>query len=186
MSVLAVVAPFANERVREWPLDRFRAAIDLLRRTHRVLVVGSPAQRLRASLLVRGFDAREVVNACGRTRWADVVAAVDEADVVVANNSGIAHLAAARGRWTLCIFSGSHPYQQWRPVGPRVVTVTRRTACSPCRLAGEPCPNGLACLVDLDAAFALGRLAAARQAASAAQAGSTVGDRTEAAPVVRG
>lgn len=184
MSALAVVAPFANERVREWPLEHFRAAVDLLRRTHRVLVVGSPAQRLRANLLVRGFAAREVVNACGRTRWADVVAAVDEADLVVANNSGIAHLAAARGRWTLCIFSGSHPYQQWRPVGPRVVTVTRRTACSPCRLAGDPCPNGLACLADLDAAFALGRLAAARQAA-AGEVGATVAGDPETARVVR-
>ena len=152
---LAVIAPFANERVREWSSDRFREMIALLSPTHRIVVVGTRAQRLRANLLVRGFDSRDVANLCGRTQWSDVIAAIDEADIVLANNSGIAHVAASRGRWTLCIFAGSHPYHQWRPIGPRVVTVSLGTACSPCEVGIGLCPNGITCMASLEPDFVL-------------------------------
>ncbi len=162
---LAVVAPFANERVREWSLDRFRETIELLSRSHRVVVVGTRAQRLRANLLVRGFDSRDVVNLCGRTQWSDVIAAIDESDIVLANNSGIAHVAASRGKWTLCVFAGSHPQHQWRPIGPRVVTVTLQTACSPCEIGIGSCPNQVACMSSLEPEFVLELFHAARRQA---------------------
>ncbi len=56
----------------------------------------------------RVASSEQVSNACGKLRWAELVEAIDEAPYVVANNSGVAHLAARRGRWTLCIFSASH------------------------------------------------------------------------------
>jgi hypothetical protein len=154
-----VVSPFANERVREWPIAHYRRFIERVLCEHRipVAIVGTRAQRARADELVRGFPYPAVVNACGRLSWHELVRLVDAAPYVVANNSGIAHLAAARGRWTLCIFSGSHSWVEWMPRGPRVVVVTRVTACAPCALGGDRCPNGLACMTDLapDAAFDL-------------------------------
>ena len=149
-SEIAVVAPFANERIREWSLDSYRRAVGVLRQTHRVFVVGTRAQRLRANLLVRGFDPDEVVNSCGRMQWNDVLDTIDASDMVLANNSGIAHVAASRGKWTLCIFAGSHQYQQWRPLGPRVVTVSLGTACSPCIIGDGRCSNNMACMSTLD------------------------------------
>ena len=160
---IAVVAPFANERVREWSIEHYRCAVSSLIETHRVVVVGTRAQRLRANQLVRGFSSKAVVNMCGRTDWADVLALIDASDIVLANNSGIAHVAAARGVWTLCVFAGSHPYHQWRPVGPRVVTVSVRTACSPCDIGLGRCPNELVCMSSLDPSFALQVFHAARQ-----------------------
>ena len=154
-SKVAIVAPFANERVREWPIAHYREAVSRLIETHRVVVVGTRAQRLRANQLVRGFSSKDVVNMCGRMDWTDVVEAIDAADIVLANNSGVAQLAAARGTWTLCVFAGSHPYQQWRPVGSRAVTVSVRTTCSPCSIGAGRCPNDLACMSSLDPGFAL-------------------------------
>ena len=162
---LAVVAPFANERVREWPLAHYRTAISSLMETHRVMVVGTPAQRLRANWLVRGFSSKRVVNMCGRTGWSEVIEAIAAADIVLANNSGIAHLAAARGVWTLCLFAGSHPHQQWRPIGPRAVTVTVKTSCSPCEIGAGRCPNDLACMTALEPGFALKVVHTVRQRA---------------------
>ena len=77
-----------------------------------------------------------------------LIQAVDVAPYVVANNSGVAHLAASRGRWTLCVFSASHAYCEWMPRGPRVVTLVKALPCSPCSLGSERCPNGVACMVD--------------------------------------
>jgi ADP-heptose:LPS heptosyltransferase len=153
-----VIAPFANERVREWPIPHYRRFIErALAERQAPVVVGTRPQLARANDLVRGFPAPLVDNRCGRQSWDELVALVDRAAYVVANNSGIAHLAAARGVWLLCLFSGSHSYVEWMPRGPRVVVLSRVTACSPCALGGDCCPHGVACMSDLhpDAAFEL-------------------------------
>ena len=147
-----VVAPFANERLREWPTHHYRRLIELIRREHKapVIIVGTRPQRIRGNEIVRSFPAPDVANTCGQLSWDQIVALVDGAAYVVSNNSGIAHLAADGGVWTLCLFSGSHSFVEWMARGPRIVTMTRMTLCSPCDNRGEQCPNRHACLVDLD------------------------------------
>lgn len=149
-----VVSPFANERVRQWPWPHYRALIELIVRQHghSVVVVGTRAQRASANAMVRGLSSEMVVNACGAWSWQELVRAVDAAPYVVANNSGVAHLAASRGRWTLCVFSASHAYCEWMPRGPRVVTLVKALPCSPCSLGSERCSNGVACMVDFQPA----------------------------------
>lgn len=165
-----VISPFANERVREWPLAQYRRLIErvLAAGEGPVLVVGTRPQRVRANEVVRGFPHPEVVNSCGRLSWQELVGVIDRARYVVANNSGGAHLAAERGRWTLCLFSGSHSFVEWMPRGPRVVVLNRITDCAPCALGGGRCPHGVACMTDLDADAAFDLFETARHAAAPA------------------
>jgi ADP-heptose:LPS heptosyltransferase len=148
-----VIAPFANERVRQWPTERFRDLIDLILREqgYRVAVLGTRDHRIVANDLVRSFPSHLVSNTCGNLSWSNVVAAVDAAPYVVANNSGIAHLAGARGKWTLCIFSASHAYNEWMPRGRRVVVIGRDLPCSPCDIGTDYCPNDVRCMTSLPA-----------------------------------
>ena len=76
-----------------------------------------------------------------------LAAVVRRADLVIANNSGVAHLAAACARPTLAIYSGSHQPQEWGPRGDHVRAVTMAIPCSPCgydRL--ELCPHDHRCM----------------------------------------
>ena len=148
-----VISPFANERVREWPTRNYRELIELIWREHGLpaIIVGTRAQRAVANDLVRGLSSERVRNTCGYLSWGELTEAVDAAPYVIANNSGIAHLAAARGRWTLCVFSGSHAYNEWMPRGPFVVTVGRALPCSPCELGTDRCPNNIACMARIGA-----------------------------------
>jgi ADP-heptose:LPS heptosyltransferase len=148
-----VISPFANERVREWPTRHFRRFIQLItgNKEMRVFIVGTQGQRTRANELVRGFSAVQVVNACGRLKWDEVGQLIDSAGCIITNNSGIGHVAAKRGAWTLCIFAASHAWTEWMPRGPRVVLITRMTKCAPCELGSQFCPNGIACMEDLSA-----------------------------------
>jgi heptosyltransferase-2 len=147
-----VMSPFANERVREWPIRHYRRFIDrvILEEGAQVVLVGTPAQRPRANEIVRGFPAPAVQNACGKTSWHELASIVEMAAYVVANNSGIAHLAAARNCWTLCVFAASHSPIEWMPLGPRVVVVSKALPCAPCEVGSGACPNRLACMQDLD------------------------------------
>lgn len=146
-----IISPFANERVREWPLGHFCRLIRLIvhDRTKRVIIVGTRAQRVRANELVRDFSALKVLNTCGQLKWSEVSGLVDTACTVIGINSSIVHVAAKHARWTLCIFAGSHAWSEWMPRGPRVVLITRMTKCSPCELGGELCPNDIICMNDL-------------------------------------
>ncbi len=148
-----VIAPFANERVREWQASRFRELIEAILRLegYPVTVVGTGAQRPRANEIVRGLSSDQVGNACGSLAWNDLLALIHSAPYVVANNSGIGHLAASRGAWTLCVFAASHATTEWMPRGPRVVTISRSLSCAPCSVGGDFCPNGVACMSGLEA-----------------------------------
>lgn len=147
-----VLAPFANERVRQWPAHYFRELAELIWRTHGFpsVVVGTRGQRVIANDIVRGLSSERIKNTCGVWSWNEVVSAIDTAPYIVANNSGLAHLAAARGRWTLCLFAASHAFGEWMPRGPRAVVMTRDIACSPCEIGTDLCPNGVACMNGLE------------------------------------
>ena len=159
------MSPFANERVKEWPLAHFRELAEIIVREHGipVAVVGTRAQRAPANDLVRGLSSEDVINACGRWSWAELSRAIDAAPYVVANNSGVAHLAAARGRWTLCLFAGSHAVNEWMPRGPNVVTISMTLPCAPCGLGGDRCPNGLVCMAELQPSEVFRRFDEARR-----------------------
>jgi ADP-heptose:LPS heptosyltransferase len=148
-----VVAPFSNSDIRDWPLDHFQALIGRLveTRAEMVHVIGAPGQAIRARHLVRPFDSARVANDCGRLDWTALTALVRGAGCVIGNNSGIAHLAAFAGVPTICIFGGAHRRDEWRPLGPNVITLSRALACSPCGLhSAAACPWGVACLDQID------------------------------------
>ena len=144
-----ILAPFANDRSREWPEANFQRFIERgLQEGRRYEVLGTLSQRPMADSLVRPYSADKVTNLCGVIPWPEVKAKLSSAAFVVANNSGLAHVSAALGQWTLCVFSGRHSWIEWMPRGPRVVTLTKALSCSPCSLGSERCHNGVACMTD--------------------------------------
>lgn len=145
-----VVAPFSNSKLRNWSLDRYAALVAMLlaKVDCYVVLVGSGEQardieRIREPLA----DRRRAVNLAGEVDWPGLAAVVGRADLVIANNSGVVHLAAACGAPTLAIYSGSHQPQEWGPRGPSVRVLMAAVPCSPCghdKL--EACPHGQLCM----------------------------------------
>jgi ADP-heptose:LPS heptosyltransferase len=145
-----VIAPLSNSALRNWPRPRYTRLIGLLlaELDCQVLLVGSASQAaaLHAMSAELGHDPR-VVSLAGRVDWAGLAAIVARADLVVANNSGVAHLAAACGAPTLAIYSGSHQPQEWGPRGGKVKTLMAAVPCTPCghdKL--EACPYDHRCM----------------------------------------
>jgi ADP-heptose:LPS heptosyltransferase len=145
-----VIAPVSNSTIRDWPLERYIRLIGLLmtRVDCRIMLVGSRSQASELSYVCEHYeDDRRVVNLAGRTEWSELAVVLRRADLVIVNNSGVAHLAAACGRPTLAIYSGSHQPQEWGPRGEAVRTLTAAVSCSPCgheRL--ELCPHDHLCM----------------------------------------
>lgn len=149
MSGKLVFCPFSNDLLRDWPLHYYRALAErcLSELELVIAVLGAPAQRQLGNMLVRGLPADQIRNDCGRLPWHEVEQTLIGAAAVVGNNSGLAHLAGQRGAPTLVVFSGTVPYVEWMPRGPKVALVTKKTVCSPCDSVF--CPYNKRCLREI-------------------------------------
>ncbi|MBV9736446.1 MAG: glycosyltransferase family 9 protein [Acidisphaera sp.] len=130
-----VLAPISNSSVRDWPIDNYAALAGRLLATgeRRILLLGAPAQADRLARITQGNagDPR-IIDLSGKTKWPELPDILRRADLVICNNSGIAHLAAACGVRTLAIYSGSHLPQEWGPRGVASRTIVAAVPCSPC------------------------------------------------------
>jgi len=136
------VHPGASAPARTWPPERWAEAVAaLVRAGERVVVTGGPGERA----LTRLVAAAGAVDLGGRTTLRELAAVLASASVVVAPNTGAAHLAAAVGTPVVSLFAPVVPAARWAPY--RVPAVILGDQAAPCRgsraricpIPGHPC-----------------------------------------------
>ncbi len=109
--------PGSGSPGKNWPAERFGAAIEALAPPHPWLLVEGPADELAARAL------RSPNSVSARDLPPRILGAVlAQAGLYLGNDSGVSHLAAAWGAPTLALFGPTDP-TVWGPVGPRVATL---------------------------------------------------------------
>jgi ADP-heptose:LPS heptosyltransferase len=162
MNPAIVISPLSNDPLRDWPLPRFRGVAELCVSELDAVVtfVGTREQRLSVNALLRDLPSDRYVNQCGRLSWDQTAKTIAQAHCVVANNSGIAHLAASLGTPVVSLFCASHSPLEWMARGRRVAVMTRRTVCSPCGIGKiEACPFDRRCFTDIEPALVVQQVA---------------------------
>ncbi|MGW3994240.1 glycosyltransferase family 9 protein [Amycolatopsis sp. NPDC004772] len=144
-----VVHPAASVPARQpsaaWSRETVRA---LAADGHRVLVTGAPAERA----LTQEVAGTAAVDLGGRTSLPQLAAVLSGAQVVVAPNTGPAHLAAAAGTPVVSLFAPVVPQERWAPYGvPTVVLGDQHAPCRATRARVCPVP-GHPCLDTIDPA----------------------------------
>jgi heptosyltransferase-2 len=111
-----------------------------------ILLLGGNAERPFFEEIGRGLGAA-LLGDTGSCSAAGLAAAIEACDVVVSNDSGPAHLAAALGRPLVVLF-GPTAASRWAPRGKAVRVLSENLSCSPCsNHGGDRCPIGThACL----------------------------------------
>lgn len=125
----AGLAPQARHAMKEWPLERFAALSTALRQDGwKATWLLDPSRPVPDALGGRG---ESVV----RGSLEDAARALAACDVVVAGDSGLAHLASALGRPVVVIFGSTVPELGHTPTGPhRIAQVD--LPCRPCHVHG--------------------------------------------------
>jgi len=131
--------PGANGPSRRWPVERFGDLAGRLGRAGAVvLVFGGPGDRgSTADVAGRGGD--RVLDLGGRTTLEELAGGLRSCDLLVTNDTGPMHLAAALGAPVLAL-EGPADLRQTRPLGRRVRLVGRfDLPCVPC--VKNACPR---------------------------------------------
>jgi heptosyltransferase-2 len=102
-----------------------------------VWLVGSEKDRSAADPIAEAVP--DVRNACGRTDLGTAIDLLAQAAVVVSNDSGLMHAAAAVGRPLVALFGSSSPAYT-PPLSPLAHVAKIDIECSPC--FQRECPLG--------------------------------------------
>jgi len=136
---VAILCPGAEfGPAKRWPAEHF---ITLARRLidsgYVVWLVGSPNDRVAADPIAAAVP--EARNVCGRTDLGTAIDLLATASVVVSNDSGLMHAAAAVGRPLVALFGSSSP-EYTPPLSPLARVAKIDIVCSPC--FQRECPLG--------------------------------------------
>ena len=137
---VAVLCPGAEYGpAKRWPVPYFAELAQHLRKQgYAVWLVGSSKDKeIGEKITALGNEACR--NLCGATDLADAVTLLSCADLVVSNDSGLMHLAAALGRPMLALYGSSSP-QFTPPLSDQALVIKLDLPCSPC--FKRVCPLG--------------------------------------------
>ena len=115
LSSYIVLHPGAASEAKRWPVERFAAvgreaqALGL-----QVVITGSAGERALAATLHRHLPG--AVNLCGETDLGTLAALLSGARLLVCNDTGVSHLAAATRTPSVVLFSETDP-ARWAPLG---------------------------------------------------------------------
>jgi ADP-heptose:LPS heptosyltransferase len=156
---------------RRWPVERFaRVCAHVERQGLRIVLTGSADERPLVAKLAAALKAQRIhaVDLAGRTTLGVLASALRDCRLLVCNDTGVSHVAAAVGTKSVVIASGSDT-RRWAPadrVRHRVLAFD--VPCRPCSHAecpiGHPCALGVTVEHVIDVARA--QLAVAQDFAS--------------------
>jgi len=107
-----VISPCASHTLRNWPAERYAQLADHAIETHgmKVILVGSPAPfEAEYCAAIEHAMKHKPHNICGKDTLKQLTALMTQADLVVAPDTGPAHIASAVGTDVLGIFAASNP-----------------------------------------------------------------------------
>jgi heptosyltransferase-2 len=145
---VAVFCPGAEYGpAKRWPPQYYAELAQLLRaQGYAVWLVGSHKDKEVADKIV-AMGNKPCRNLCGVTDLAEVIAVLSCADLVISNDSGLMHIAAALDRPMLAIFGSSSP-QFTPPLSDKAQVLKLDLPCSPC--FKRECPLGhFNCMIKL-------------------------------------
>ncbi len=139
---------------KRWPAERFAAVGDALAEERRasVAILGSAAERLAAESMARRMRHTTRV-LCGDTSLAELIGVLANLELLVTNDSGPMHVAAALGVPVVAIF-GPTDWRETAPSAAAFCLVREPVPCAPCKL--RECPIDHRCMEAIGAERVLG------------------------------
>ncbi len=145
---------------KKFPAEKWRKVIDLL--PFPVILLGGSEDRQEGDSIAKG-DSVKIYNACGKFNLHESARLIESAKVVVSNDTGLMHIAAAFHKPIVSLWGntapemGMFPYYghndlRKKPSGKSILIENWKLGCHPCsKLGYERCPRGhFKCMQELE------------------------------------
>jgi ADP-heptose:LPS heptosyltransferase len=140
----------ARLRSRRWAPERFAEVGDALARLGWQVVLTGSAEEAHLTRRVTEAMLMPATDLAGKTSLGGMAALIGRARLIVCNDTGVSHIAAALGTPSVVITMASDP-NRWAPLDrDRHTAIYAPIDCRPC--AYELCPIGHPCAAAISAA----------------------------------
>lgn len=150
--VLVAVHPSASCVSKRWMPERFAYVADRLIKAHgvTVILVGGAPDAVHART-VETWMAHQPINLAGALSLGELACLLKRCRVLISNDSGPVHIAAAVGTPVVAIFGRNErglSSGRWGPLGPRHVVLRKDVGCTVC--LAHNCDIHFLCLQSLN------------------------------------
>ena len=145
----AVLHPGSQLPSRRWPAERFAEVGDALAAEGLQVVLTGIASERAITEQARQAMREPAIDLAGRTTLGGLAAVIAKARLLVCNDTGVSHIAAATRTPSVIVACGSDP-KRWAPLESRLHrAIYHEVACRPC--AHRECPIGHPCALAISA-----------------------------------
>jgi len=147
-NTIIAICPGAKFPVKRWSTDHFAEVISELQKQFdgKILLIGGPGEKASGDEIIK--QARNlVINLIGKTTYMESAEILSRCNLLVSNDCGPVHLAAAVGTPVVGVYSSRDYFGAWHPWG-NIHTVLRNDSV-PCRFCFKTecemkqCINGI-------------------------------------------
>lgn len=143
-SIIAAISPSARWHTKMWLTERFAEVADILNKKGVItILVGSRSDRPLIDKITSLMSTNPVI-AAGKTNLKQLISLLKRTDIMITNDSGPMHIAAAIGTPIVAIFGPTDPVRTG-PYGNSHVVIRRNDIdCLPC--LKRKCYNNILCM----------------------------------------
>lgn len=158
--LIALNAGSTNSRAKRWPEERFAELADCLIRelNAQIVLIGAAAELDSAEHVIWRMQTKGAINLAGKTSLTELIGLLAGCDLVVSNDTGPAHVAAALGTPTLTLFGPTNEFET-APLGKHA-EIIRAEGIECARCMHRDCPIDHRCMTDISAGEVMARICA--------------------------
>ena len=158
-SKLILLQPSARWNNKRWPAENFAELVRLLAQKFyavRFVVLGDTGDKPLGEIVARAAPER-CLNLCGEVSLPEMIEWLRLCDLMITNDTGPMHVAAALGKPVLALFGPTEP-RRTGPYGQLENVLRIELPCSPCRKSHCSWKNPNECLTAISPAMVFERV----------------------------